>query len=486
MDGLAQITELGVDPAVLLKALQDEQQRRLLENRLKHYKPYAKQREFHALGAVKRERLLMAANQVGKTLSWAAEGAMHLTGRYPEWWQGRRFNRHIAAYAGSVTRETTRDGLQRLLLGRTGAMGTGMIPKDCILSTMSAQGVADAIAVARIKHVSGSVSTLTFKSYDMGREKWQADTLDLVMLDEEPPLDIYTEALTRTNTVVDSLIGLTFTPLLGMSDVVRRFLMEPGVVDGSHPARGVVTMTIDDAEHYTPEQRETIIASYPEHEREARTKGIPTMGSGRVYPVLEEMITEDGQKIPDYWARICGMDFGWDHPTTAAWLAWDRDADVIHLYDVYRVRQQTPVMHAAAIKARGAKIPVAWPHDGLQHDKGSGEQLAEQYRKQGVAMLPERAQFADDRGNGVEAGVMEILDRMQTGRFKVARHLNDFFEEFRLYHREDGKIVKEHDDIMDAVRVAVMCLRFAKATGERPTDGYRRRVVSSPTSYMAA
>lgn len=480
MNHEAQLLEAGIDISALLKALEDEQARRVLENRLKHYAPYPKQLEFHEMGATKRERLFMAANQSGKTVAGSAEGAIHLTGRYPDWWKGRRFNRPIAAYAGSVTRETTRDGLQRLLLGRTGAFGTGMIPKDAILSTMAAQGVADAIAIVRIKNEFGQPSTLTFKSYDMGREKWQADTLDMVMFDEEPPLDIYTEGLTRTNTVADSIVYLTFTPLLGMSDVVRRFLMEKS------EDRGVVTMTIDDALHYTPEQRERIIASYPEHEREARTKGIPTMGSGRVYPVLEEMIAEDGGRIPDYWARIVGMDFGWDHPTTAAWLAWDRDADVIHLYDVYRVRQQTPVIHAAAIKARGPKIPVSWPHDGLQHDKGSGEQLAELYRKQGLAMLPERAQFPDDRGNGVEAGVMELLDRMQTGRFKVARHLNDFFEEFRLYHREDGKIVKEHDDILDAVRIGIMSLRFAKATGERPTDGYRRNRVTSATSFMAA
>jgi hypothetical protein len=159
---------------------------------------------------------------------------------------------------------------------------------------------------------------------------------------------------------------------------------------------------------------------------------------------------------------------------------------VVHIYDVYKLAQATPVVHAAAMKARGAKIPMAWPHDGLQHDKGSGEQLAELYRKQGVAMLPERAQFADDRGSGVEAGVLDILDRMQTGRLKVARHLGDWFEEFRLYHREDGKIVKEYDDVMDAMRYAMMSLRYAKATGSKPRDPYARQSNNGPTSYMSA
>ncbi len=175
--------------------------------------------------------------------------------------------------------------------------------------------------------------------------------------------------------------------------------------------------------------------------------------------------------IPAHWPRICGLDFGWDHPTAAVWLAWDRDNDCVHVYDCYRVKEATPLVHSVAIKARGAWIPVAWPHDGLQHDKGSGEALANQYRKHGLAMLKDKATHAPDTkagekegegGNGVEAGLMDMLDRMQTGRLKVARHLNDWFEEFRLYHREDGKVVKLNDDLMSATRYGLMMLRHAK------------------------
>ncbi len=487
-DLTAELLAQGIEPEKILAELIAERDRRKNENRLKHYKPYPKQMEFHAQGLTKRERLFMAANQVGKTLGGSAEAAIHLTGRYPAWWTGIRYTRQITAWAGGETRENTRDGLQRLLLGRGGAnenvdisaLGTGMLPKDSLLSVLPAPGVPGGIAVVRVKNEFGPASTLIFKSYDMGRPKWASDTVDLVILDEEPPIEIYTEALTRTNAVPDGRVYLTFTPLLGRSQVVMRF------DDRDHPDRGITNMTIDDAEHFTPEQRERIINSYEPWERDARTKGIPTLGSGAVYPVTEELISEDGQKIPDYWAKIVGMDFGWDHPTTAAWLAWDRDADVIHLYDVYKLQHATPVIHGAAIKAKGARIPVAWPHDGLQHDKGSGEQLAELYRKQGVAMLPERSQFPDDRGHSPEAGVIEILDRMQTGRFKVARHLRDFFEEFRNYHRKDGKIVKEYDDVLDAVRIGVMSLRYARSVGPRPEDAYKRAAPVSTKSYMVA
>jgi hypothetical protein len=152
-------------------------------------------------------------------------------------------------------------------------------------------------------------------------------------------------------------------------------------------------------------------------------------------------------------------------------MAHDRDTDVVHIYDAYRVREATPVIHAAAIKARGAWIPVAWPHDGLQHDKGSGTALATQYRAQGLTMLRDKVSHAPDPkqdqkegegGNGVEAGLMDMLDRMQTGRLKVAAHLADWWDEFLQYHREDGKVVKENDDLMSATRYGLMMLRFAK------------------------
>lgn len=190
------------------------------------YRPYAKQREFHAAGAIHRERLLMAGNQLGKTYCGAAECAMHLTGLYPDWWEGRRWDRPIRAWAGSKTGEVTRDGVQRLLVGEPkdrAAWGTGLIPGDTIIGTSTRPGIAAALDGVTVRHVSGGNSTLGFKSYDQGREKWQGETLDLVWPDEEPPIDIYMEGLTRTN-ATGGMVFITFTPLLGYSEVVRMFL----------------------------------------------------------------------------------------------------------------------------------------------------------------------------------------------------------------------------------------------------------------------
>lgn len=424
---------------------------RLAENQLPDYRPYIKQAEFHAQAS--RERLFMAGNQLGKTMAGAYECAIHLTGKYPDWWAGHRFERAPVGWAAGETGEVVRDTIQRLLLGRV-RHGTGTIPKDDLINVGSALGTPGLVGTIKVRHVSGGESQLTLKTYSQGREKFQGETLDFCWLDEEPSLEIFTEALTRTNTT-QGPIWITFTPLLGMSNVVARFLMEES------PDRSVTQMTIDDAEHYTPEQREQIKASYPKHEREARTRGIPIMGSGRVYPVAEEEITVAPLAIPSHWTRIVGMDLGWDHPTTAVWLAWDKDSDTIYVTDAYRKSEAVPAMHAATIKAKGEWMPVAWPSDGSSHGRDGATPLVEQYRGHGLKMLKDRAQFVDG-GVSVEAGLMEILERMETGRFKVFAHLNEWWEEFRIYHRKDGKIVKERDDLMDATRYAVMMKREAK------------------------
>ena len=471
-----------------LAALNEDEKRELYEllrlkelkakrNRLETYKPYAKQREFHEAGATFRERLFMAGNQLGKTYSGAYELAMHLTGRYPDWWQGRRFPYATRWMCGSESAELTRKGVQRILIGPPELReewGTGAIPFDALKDTSLKQGVPDAISSAVVRHVSGEDSVIQFNSYDQGRTKWQADTVDGVWFDEEPPLPIYSEGLTRTN-ATGGLVFVTFTPLLGMSEVVKRYLLEKPA--GTH----VTNMTISDAEHYTPEQVAAIIASYPEHERDARAKGIPILGSGRVFPVAEDAIKIKAFPIPPHWPRIAAIDFGVDHPTAVVWLAWDRDTDTIYVTDCYRRSEPGIAGHAMAVRARGDWMPIAWPHDGLQRDKGgSGEQLAVQYKQQGLNMLKDRATF-EDGTNGVEAGLSDMLNRMQTMRLRVFSHLEDWFEEFRLYHRKDGMVVKINDDLMSATRYAIMMRRFAKTQEEasaRMSRGFAMPAVS--------
>jgi phage terminase large subunit-like protein len=446
---------------------------RAAENKLLHYRPYPKQAAFHEAGAKHRERLLMCANRFGKTMCGSAELAFHLTGDYPEWWKGKRFDKPVRAWAAGVTAETTRDVLQEKLIGppfREAEWGTGMIPKAAIAGVATSRGIPAAIDTVNVRHISGGLSSLQFKSYERGREKWQGAALEVVYFDEEPDEGIYSEGLTRTNET-GGIVYLCFTPLLGMSTVVQRFL---SISSASHPDRAVVCATIDDAPHFSEADKARIVASYAPHEREARIKGVPVLGSGRIFPVAEQSIACEWRDVPRHWAKIGGLDVGWDHPSAAVELAWDRDADVVYVTRTYRISAASPITQAAAL--RPWNLLWAWPRDARRETlEGAGKPLADQYAAQGLEMLHQHAQF-EDGSVSVEAGLMEMLTRMESGRFKVFRHLNDWFDELRMYHRKDGRVVKEGDDLMAATRYAVMSLRYARTSIPPRSRSIRRHV----------
>lgn len=431
-------------------------------NQMDFYEPYPKQLEFFAQGVAHRERTFFAGNQLGKTTAGAFEATCHATGRYPSWWNGRRFDKPTRGWLCGPSNGALRDGAQQKLLGTARveeAFGTGMIPRDCLVETTSARGTPGSIDTIQVRHVSGGVSTISLKSYEQGREKFQSDTIDWFWADEEPPYDIYTELLARI-TATHGMGWITFTPLLGRTPVVDRFLNE------ENPSRAHVIMTFEEVSHLTDEQRKEIWDSYPAHMREARTRGVPMAGEGMVFSVAEDTLKEPRiDNVPIHWAKIWGVDFGIAHPFAAVLLAWDKDYDTIHVLHTIRMSDGNAIMHGHALRQIAAAVPVAWPQDGTQRDKGSGEQLADIYRRQGkLPMLGTHATHADGSVS-TEAGVMEMETRMQTGRLKVADHLGHWFEEFRGYHRKEGQIVKEHDDIMSATRIGLMMRRYARPVG---------------------
>lgn len=399
----------------------------------------------------------------GKSYSACAEVAMHLTGIYPHWWKGHRME---SANMGIVACESfllTRDGPQVLLCGAPKLeLGYGLIPADCILDT-TPSGIPGGFEAVRVKHAAGGISTALFRSYAQGRANLQALTVDWAYVDEEPPEDVYFELLTRTN-ITRGPIMMTFTPLKGVTQVVRRFWGED-----KDPSTGCVHMTLDDCELYTEERKEQIIKDYPEHERDARAMGNPLAGSGLIFPVAWETIAADRFEIPRYFRQICGIDFGWDHPTGLVWLAYDGDNDVVYVTDCRKESRKLPTFHAQYIRGHGDWIPVAWPADALQTSKDTGIQLAEQYRTLGCNFLKEFATLdpgmvKDTKASAtsVEAGLMLMLDRMQTGRFKVFSHLTEFKSEMQVYHRKNGKIVALNDDLISAARYACVMLRSAR------------------------
>ncbi len=165
----------------------------------------------------------MAANRVGKTIVGAYETVVHLTGEYPHWWSGHRFDEPIEAWVASDSSQTTRDIVQIELMGPHNDRGTGMIPLRAIADISPARGIPDAVDTVYVKHVSGASSTLGFKAYDQGREKFQGTKKHVVWLDEEPPAAVYDECMVRLMTT-NGLMLCTFTPLKGLSEVALRFL----------------------------------------------------------------------------------------------------------------------------------------------------------------------------------------------------------------------------------------------------------------------
>lgn len=195
---------------------------------------YVKHLEFFKAGANYSERCFMAGNRVGKTRAGACEMSYHLTGKYPHWWEGKRFSKPIEAWAAGSTGQTVRDIIQAELLGKLNpdknskpedpiGLGTGMIPLVDISRTRMRSGVSDAVEMAYVRHVSGGTSILGFKSYDQGRRSFEGTAKSVIWLDEECPMDVYIECLTRTMTT-GGVIYLTFTPLNGLTDVVLRFM----------------------------------------------------------------------------------------------------------------------------------------------------------------------------------------------------------------------------------------------------------------------
>ena len=192
---------------------------------------YAKHLEFFAAGARYRERCAIAANRIGKTEGMGGyETALHLTGRYPSWWQGRRFDKPTRGWAAGKTNETTRDIVQNKLFGDVvhsttpkSMSGTGLVWGECLGACTWKAGVADLLDTILVRHVSGGWSKLGLKSYQQGRGAFEGTEQDFVWMDEEPPLDIYGECVIRTATT-DGLVYITFTPLEGMTDTVMQFL----------------------------------------------------------------------------------------------------------------------------------------------------------------------------------------------------------------------------------------------------------------------
>jgi phage terminase large subunit-like protein len=444
---------------------------------------YHKHMQFFELGTSFEERLALAANRVGKTETMGGyELTCHLTGLYPKWWKGRTFDKPIEAWAAGKTGQTVRDIIQRKLLGPKTDIGTGLIKGDLILSKTTRHGIPDAVDTVFVKHTSGGTSELGFKSYDQKRQSFEGTKKDVIWLDEECPLDIYTECLLRTTDTSgkaqkNGILMITFTPLLGMSEVVMQFLPSGQIEEKKEGAKAVVMATWDDAPHLTEETKAKLLSSIPPFQRDARSKGVPQLGSGAIYPVPESDFVVQDFPIPEHWPRVYGLDVGWNK-TAAVFGAIDRETDTLYLYSEHYRGQAEPIIHAQSIKAPGEWIPGVIDPASRGRGQKDGAQLLQTYLDLGLDI--------ETAFNGVESGIYEVWQRLSSGRLKVFKSMSNWLSEFRLYRRDErGRIVKENDHLMDASRYLVMSgLDRAKTLIKKKPENIEYLSGSQNTGWM--
>jgi phage terminase large subunit-like protein len=440
---------------------------------------YGWQRKFNAATKEHEACMLMAANQVGKSRTGCSIDSFHLTGDYPDDWEGHTFKAPPLCWLLGYSGEKTRDLLQTKLFGRyvEGEFEGGYIPKDKILDHRAMTGTAGAMREVRVQHING-ISVCQFWSYTQGQHALMGDVVDWYHIDEEPKdPTIYPQVLTRTINGDQGRGGrgiLTFTPENGKTQMVCQFMGESyESEDEDIESIDITGMYLQGATwkqcpHITDEKRNKILAKYPAYQRNMRSEPSPLMGSGLIYEFGEDELSIKPFDIPDYWFVINGMDFGWDHPQAHIQMVWDRDSDIFYIVNAWKGSKKQPYEAWHIVKPWAQNVPCAWPHDGLQHktqSTGEAVKLKELYEDEGFNMLPEQATF-EDGGNGVWVGIMEISNLMATGRLKIVSSLFDVFEEIRQYHTKtmpngDSRIVEIKDDILDAIRYAYMMRRYA-------------------------
>lgn len=222
-------------------------------------------------------------------------------------------------------------------------------------------------------------------------------------------------------------------------------------------SKAVIQAAWEDVPHLTEQAKKELYDSYPPHVRDARTKGIPQLGSGAIYPVPESDVLIADFEIPVHYPRVYALDVGWNR-TACLWAARDNETGVVYLYSEHYKGQAEPVIHAQGIKARGDWIPGVIDPASRGRSQFDGEKLIETYRQLGLILTPSK--------NAVEAGIYETWQLLANGKMKVFKSLVNWLMEFRIYQRDEkGKVVKSNDHLMDCMRyltltgLGIMCLK---------------------------
>lgn len=468
--------------ANILKQIEYDDKYRII----RRFSPYDYQKELFDAGKNYMSRFACFSNRCGKTFSGAREMAWHLTGKYPEWWDGYKFDRPIKAWAIGITGDSTRKVLQYELLGsidvrQNDELGSTAISRDDIkLDSLEKDGAK--ILVARIKHYDSNgmfdgESILEFRSTQQGVHTLMGTSQDFIWLDEEDEhssMEIYSQCMTRLATTNGRLL-MTATPENGLTSLIQKFMDTPEKMWIGH-------VGWDRVPHLTEEMKETLIASYPVWEIPLRTQGIPSAGSGAIFQVLDEEIQVPPMTPHGSWPIVCGVDFGRSKdPSTIVYATKDvGTGQMIVFHEEYLDKDRSlEAMAKVILSSPWPQIPVIVPHDGngVATDGGT-ETRANILRRLGCNVLPgcfsnpieiqNSIMNPNKKSLGKEGGLAWMAYKFNNGSLKVCQNLLQFFREKRSYfyiERGGKSRPKDGDDhVIDATRIAVLSLdRFGRA-----------------------
>lgn len=450
-------------------------------NKLSIFKPYPWQVEFFNASKDYKQRYLRAGNRCGKSYSEAHEFAMHITGRYPEWYEGERISNSGHYYwCMGISLDTTADVMQAELFGTKDIriideVGTGSIPKSCIdFEFMVKDGRK--LKSCRIKHSDGGYNTVQFFASEQGHMKVAGQKAIYCWLDEEPENrsdEIYSQLVTRV-TEAEGWLTFTSTPEQGLTELNRRY--EENKLGNLYMQQA----TWDDVPHLTEDMKQQLLAGVAEWQHDMRIRGLPVIGSGAVFPFDDSDLIVDEFPIPDHYLIDAGIDIGHtSDSSTVMYAAMDNPDPSIATFYLFNEWEGdnkkdpslgNPDAMSYFIKNSAySSIPVIAPHDAGAVS-GAPEAYASKLRAQNINVSWDTFHNPYDSKVGIsslqkapsnnnpETGLVLMRQLMAEGRLKIFRNCTTWLNEKRsYYYKENGKRSKP-DHMQDAGRLAVVSL----------------------------
>lgn len=446
-------------------------------NQLKYFRPFDHQFEFFKTGDSDR-RGILAANRIGKTVSTCYETAMHLTGQYPDWWEGHRYKQPITCMVAGEGWSQVALVLQNELLGTQDVkmeqnLGTGAIPRDCINTETMRNDGANSIGV-EVKHITGGYSYLLFANYTQEVRQLQGFKLNLAVFDEQPPDAFFSEVVTRTATTQGKVL-CSFTPLKGLNGLVSKFWNKESGYE-------FIRVAWDDVPEYDPwghpfllhETRQQLERDYLPHEREARIAGKPVMGKGAVFQIRDWPIYRTGDydfgSMPTI-KRVIALDLGLVNDQTVIslmyWEPYEKMAFLHKQIIVQGIEEAVPTQYINhLLRPEVFGTPIVLPADASQQGRYtmSANSIRELFESYELNVYEKAIMNPPDQNGKVtnhkSYGINQMRQMLEVGSLVINENCVDFLSDAQNYYVDTQGRFSDPDDTIDSCRYALLaCLQ---------------------------